>query len=319
MENEFAKWLLKLDRSLQINSELADQFRHNATAGSVREFLIAELFKKFLPEIVQFGKGKVIDSTGKMSKQIDLILFDSRFPSLRIESGEGLYPIEGVLATVEAKTTIGSTDDLNLALSNCESVMHLVQSAERGVHESMIERMRTMVKVEQCSPLDAYVKVGYLAVTPTYIFAITDGLTGETICHGVDEWFHRKKHVEEKLPIMPRAIVSGHSVGVLYDGLNRLLPPDDAVDHARKLFGPNGRVLMSIFNKVQHRLSWFATHMLFAVCSRIGLANSATGGYLSIEKYLPLEECFADESITDQPGNHVLWNGRFPEFKQRTC
>lgn len=72
---------------------------HAPTIGPVREFLVRRVLKTILPTSVHIGSGKVIDHQGKSSKQIDIIIYDPRFPMMNLDGG-GLYFVEGVLATI---------------------------------------------------------------------------------------------------------------------------------------------------------------------------------------------------------------------------
>ena len=125
MENVFGRWLHGLDKVLKAESELVGEFQHNPTVGGIREFLVKNILERILPRSVTVETGKVIDHRGGISKQIDIILFDSRVPCLRSPGGPGLFPVEGVFATIEVKTCLRSQKDVVDALDNCFSVISL--------------------------------------------------------------------------------------------------------------------------------------------------------------------------------------------------
>jgi len=77
-----------------------------------------------LPPIVHIGSGKVVDFEGKKSRQIDIIVYDSRFPTFEIQSGMGIYLLEGVIAIIEVKSTL-TRKSLFEALDNTQSLIQL--------------------------------------------------------------------------------------------------------------------------------------------------------------------------------------------------
>jgi len=71
---------------------------HGGTRGEIREILVRELFRPFLPSDIGVGTGQVIDHTGKVSRQTDIILFDrSLAPPIMLNESLGLFPIESCL------------------------------------------------------------------------------------------------------------------------------------------------------------------------------------------------------------------------------
>jgi hypothetical protein len=122
------EWFDSLERVLKEESELSGLLAHGSTIGQAREFVITRVLKTILPSSVHIGSGKIIDSCGAYSKQIDIILYDPRFPLMKVEGG-GLYFVEGVLATIEVKSTIDSRE-LKASLENCKSVLDLMPRGE---------------------------------------------------------------------------------------------------------------------------------------------------------------------------------------------
>ena len=66
--------------------------------------------------------GIATDSDGNHSDQIDIIVFDRRVvPPFLLTEGEGIIPIESVLATIEVKSVLNSTE-VRKAVNNARSV-----------------------------------------------------------------------------------------------------------------------------------------------------------------------------------------------------
>jgi hypothetical protein len=112
------EWFDGLEATLETESKLSGLLDHNPTIGQAREFLVRRVLKTILQANVHIGSGKVIDHNERTSKQIDIIVYDSRFPMLELEGG-GLYFVEGGFATIEVKSTMDS-EQLAGSLDNCK-------------------------------------------------------------------------------------------------------------------------------------------------------------------------------------------------------
>lgn len=132
----WAKYTIKL---LQAESEYAEGLvKHSVLVGDAREFLVRAVLSRILPSAYEIGRGEIVDSHGKRSKQIDLIIARSDSPALGLPNGDKVYLVESVIATIEVKSTLNASK-LVEALENCASVGDLRPSAER---ESYIEAMQ---------------------------------------------------------------------------------------------------------------------------------------------------------------------------------
>lgn len=319
MNSLFGNWFRQLDVALESESLLANLYQHNATAGSVREFLVEALLQRFLPSVVTIESGKVIDDKGGMSKQVDIILFDSRVPCLRSLAGVGLFPIEGVLATIEVKTSLASSDAVVESLENCLSVMARTATGDAYFKDAIESTVREVIDREGLAPLEAYIMVAHCAFPPHYVFAINDGLSAAGLCDVIDTWFHRPKNFIETVPAIPRMILAGHRVAVANDGISKITAAPTVQAAAIESFGPGGRVLMGIWPQVTHRWSVLATHLLLSLSYRLGIVHDFLQARYSIDKYLPSAECFEVERLHEAEVEHVLWNGRFPGFRDPTA
>src|SRR2546430_7906186 len=86
------------------------------------------MLAKFLPSRYQVDKGFVIDSTGKRSKQIDIIIFDRTFSPLLWEDGGNMnIPAESVYAVFEVKQD-HNLDHIKAASEKAESVRNLYRT-----------------------------------------------------------------------------------------------------------------------------------------------------------------------------------------------
>jgi len=90
-------------------SEAQDCVRleHHGMAGNVRQILVEKLLVPLLPEGVHIGSGKVTDSSGNLSSETDIIIYDRRIvPPILYDEKSGVFPIESIYYVIEVKTTL---------------------------------------------------------------------------------------------------------------------------------------------------------------------------------------------------------------------
>jgi len=99
--------------------EIIDAFSgvHEGEKGHNNEQLLKEFLEEFLPGKYALGSGFIVDSSGGISRQCDLILYDRLFnPELfAFNSEANFYPVEVVYATVEIKTSINKAQIFDVA------------------------------------------------------------------------------------------------------------------------------------------------------------------------------------------------------------
>lgn len=118
-------------KALNAQYEMTNVLHHPATAGSARERLIQDFLIAHLPEMTSVVSGMIVDSSGRRSKQQDIVLMLKSMPRLSFASGHDLIFQEGTVATCEIKTEITPSvlDDIAL---NIESVKALAPSTLDG-------------------------------------------------------------------------------------------------------------------------------------------------------------------------------------------
>lgn len=85
--------------------------KHNGEAGQIAEVVLRGMLRKTLPMRFGVAKGKVTNPQGKLSRHLDIIIYDSlNFPALFIDENENqILPIESVYCVVEVKSNITKT------------------------------------------------------------------------------------------------------------------------------------------------------------------------------------------------------------------
>lgn len=104
-------------------------FNHSGTKGDNTEVNWIDWFRAYLPKRYNVDKGIVIDSTGKQSDQIDLIIYDVQYSYLVFHQGNSiLIPAESVYAVFEIKQVLNKAH-IEYAGKKAKSVRDLVRTS----------------------------------------------------------------------------------------------------------------------------------------------------------------------------------------------
>jgi hypothetical protein len=88
-------------------SRAAAPITHPGVKGSAREIFLRELLAPLLPPTFASGTGHIIDSTGRTSGEIDVVVYDrSVMPPLLFSqtASLGLFPVEACVYAIEVKS-----------------------------------------------------------------------------------------------------------------------------------------------------------------------------------------------------------------------
>jgi hypothetical protein len=100
-------------------------FGHGTTKGDASQGVWLEFMTSYLPERYKAATGHVVDSNGKFSDQIDVIIFDRQYsPFIFDFENQKIVPAESVYAVFEAKQSINA-DLVLYARQKCASVRAL--------------------------------------------------------------------------------------------------------------------------------------------------------------------------------------------------
>jgi hypothetical protein len=104
-------------------------FSHAGTKGNASEHVWVELLQHYLPERYQTATGHVVDSRGRFSDQIDVIIFDRQYsPFIFKFEGQVIVPAESVYAVFEAKQIINA-EEVKYAQDKVQSVRTLTRTS----------------------------------------------------------------------------------------------------------------------------------------------------------------------------------------------
>lgn len=106
-------------------AEGACELIHKGLRGRAREIFIRDLLRPFINPNFGVCTGIVVDSEGRQSSQIDIIIYDkSLLPPILLTAEEGIIPCESTLATIEIKSKLTS-EELKKSVINARSVKAL--------------------------------------------------------------------------------------------------------------------------------------------------------------------------------------------------
>lgn len=116
----------ELSARLGLGGQLTD---HGTIVGTGTEHGWYGFLTGFLPRRYGVATGKVVDSRGHQSEQIDLIVYDAFYSPLLFVVGDATFvPAESVYAVFEVKQTL-SKEHLDAAASKAESVRRLYRTS----------------------------------------------------------------------------------------------------------------------------------------------------------------------------------------------
>jgi len=254
-------------------AKIAGLFDHGTTVGTAREFIVGRCLRSFLPAGVEIGSGEVVDSNGNRSKQIDVVVYDSRFPALRTGAG-ALYLIEGVIATIEVKSTM-KPERLRESLDNCVSVsMLLPKGREESEKTAYLKRL---MELRNCDDKEAEHHFWLQMLPATYIYAFRSELSLEATVDVFKDWAGKLRGSRSAIHRgFPRVTTCGRDSVVSNDGLLKFVFTENAQPD---LFGFRSK----------HRFRWFAIHLFERVASRLGMQHGATRCDYEIRSHIPAE------------------------------
>lgn len=98
----------------------------SATKGAEREAVLGVLLRGAMPPTYRFGTGDILDSEGRKSGQVDIVLENAFAPSFPyLGEGPRLYLAEGVAMVIEVKS------DLSRQWEEVTSTVHRVRALGR--------------------------------------------------------------------------------------------------------------------------------------------------------------------------------------------
>lgn len=111
--------------------EVRAKLEHPGEKGAAVETLFRGLLLEYLPRRLEIGRGEIIDTKGRRSRQTDLVIVNEDHPLTFTSDRPGLFFIEGVIAAGEVKTILTSSE-LDNALKSSVQFKQLEVYPARG-------------------------------------------------------------------------------------------------------------------------------------------------------------------------------------------
>lgn len=97
-------------------AQAAGLLNHPGLTGRAREVFVKDLLKPILPSYAELGSGKIADSEGHLSSEVDVVIYSAAtLPPLLLDVGFGVYPAEACIYAIEVKSVL-TADQLRDAL-----------------------------------------------------------------------------------------------------------------------------------------------------------------------------------------------------------
>lgn len=133
----FVEWAKSVQARLNFEYESSRSIlTHGTVIGAIREAVVRNILRKFLPPSSVIGTGQVIDSRGVISNQIDIVISRGDLPIFQFDGDMSAFLFESVLATVEVKSML-YRDKLLESLENSCSVKQLTFELEFSTSKGM--------------------------------------------------------------------------------------------------------------------------------------------------------------------------------------
>lgn len=110
---------------LNAKLESSRLYEHNGLKGTCREEDLINIIRDCIPECYGMKAGQIFSQNDKISKQIDVVIYDSVFSNyFKKDSSAYLFPCESVYGSVEVKTML-NRETFDEAIENIKSVREL--------------------------------------------------------------------------------------------------------------------------------------------------------------------------------------------------
>jgi hypothetical protein len=106
----------------------------NNIKGNNAEQLLVSFLRNVTPSYAVYRTGVVIDSFGRETEEVDVIIYDQRFPVLEYEDAR-VFLAEGIITAIESKLTYQYGDDGKKQMQEASDFANIVRSERRTTYE----------------------------------------------------------------------------------------------------------------------------------------------------------------------------------------
>ncbi|MFV2032314.1 MAG: DUF6602 domain-containing protein [Gammaproteobacteria bacterium] len=212
--NRIDEWTQFISKCLKSETELLGlQAKHDIYEDAARATFIRVVLDQFLPGSFAVGSGRVIDSLGNSSGELDIVIYRRDFPQLNLPGNANVFLYESVLATFEVKTKVIRKTFFE-ALDSCASMAEL----EPAVNPVALRKLalRNKLKLNENSeyvhqvPLTT-ARFKLIGRPPSFVYAFSGYQTSlKQLKENIDLWidYRRKKGLNYEMKSFPAVIAT---------------------------------------------------------------------------------------------------------------
>jgi len=139
--NHYLEMLRKSIKRVEADFSLTALIDHNGSKGSVREYIIKNFLRPFLPKCYGISGGQAFDKEGNVSKQLDVVIYDDLFSYVAPYMDDFIYfPSESIYGSIEIKSSL-NYDSFKDSAHNIRSVKILKKEAIDGYYVNPIKKL----------------------------------------------------------------------------------------------------------------------------------------------------------------------------------
>lgn len=132
--NYYIEMLRKSIKRVESDFNFSALIDHRSSKGSVREFIIKNFLRPFLPKCYGISGGQAFDKNGNISKQLDIVIYDDLHSYLAPYMSDFIYfPCESIYGNIEVKSFLDKKS-FDEAVENIKSMKKLKREPVDGYY-----------------------------------------------------------------------------------------------------------------------------------------------------------------------------------------
>ena len=123
--NQILESLIKATKKINAEFKASQSVWHNASAGTIREKIIKDVIRPYLPKIYGIRGGLCYDKDGHKSRQLDSVIYNDLY-SIHVPFSDdfSIFPCESIYGNIEVKSSLNKKS-LKEAIENIKSLKSL--------------------------------------------------------------------------------------------------------------------------------------------------------------------------------------------------
>jgi len=132
--NHYLEMLKKSIKRIEADFDFSATIDHKCSKGTFRELILKNFLRPFLPGCYGVSGGQAFDTIGNISKQLDVVIYDSLFSYVAPYMDDFIYfPCESVYGNIEIKSNLNK-QSFEEAVANISSLKKLSRKPIDGFY-----------------------------------------------------------------------------------------------------------------------------------------------------------------------------------------